>query len=139
MARKYVMKKRLDKAYENYEKRYDAMEESLAKRGYKMLDEKLTRREYEMVRATQIDNGVTTNINRTIVSNQAYEYSQETARRFKATAKKYNLDWKDKSITDLRQGAIDVSDINAKLKEEHPDWTGKDRQKYISQEVFGSD
>ena len=139
MARKYDMKKRLDKAYENYEKRYDAMAESLAKRGYEMADTKLNKREYEMVRTAYINDGVTKNINQTIVSDQAYEYSQKTARRFKKTAKKFNLEWKDKSITELRKGEIDVSAINDILKEEYPDWTGTQRQQYISYEVFGSD
>lgn len=139
MARKYSMKRRLDKAYENYIKRYDAKKKSLAKRGYEMADKKLTKREYNMVRTAYIEDGVTENINQTIVSDQAYEYSQKTARRFKATAEKFDLDWKDKSITELRKGGIDVSEINEKLKEEFPEMTGIERQKYISYEVFGSD
>lgn len=139
MARKYNMGRRLDKAYENYIKRYDAKKKSLAKRGYDMADKKLTKREYEMVRTAYINDGVTENINQTIVSDQAYEYSQKTARRFKATAEKFDLEWKNKSITELRKGGIDVSQINEILKEEYPDWTGTQRQQYISYEVFGSD
>ena len=47
--------------------------------------------------------------------------------------------WKNKTITQLRKGGIDVSEINTLLKDQHPEWTGKERQEYISYEVFGSD
>lgn len=137
--RKYKMDKRLEKAYENYKKRYDAKKKSLKKRGYEMADKKLNKREYEMVRKAYQDEGVKENINQTIVADQAYEYSQKTARRFKATAEKFDLSWKDMSITELRKGGIDVSEINDILKDEYPDWTGTQRQEYISYEVFGSD
>ena len=131
--------KRLDNAYANYKKRYREAKKMLKKKGYEMADTMLTKREYKMVRQAYIDEGQTININQTIVADQKYEYSQKTARRFKATAEKYNLDWKDKSITELRKGGVDVSEINDLLKEEYPDWTGKQRQEYISYEVFGSE
>lgn len=131
--------KRLENAYANYVKRYNAKKESLKKRGYEMADTMLNKTEYEMVRKAYQDEGVKININQTIVSDQAYEYSQKTARRFKATAEKFDLEWKNKSITELRKGGIDVSEINDILKEEYPDWTGYQRQQYISYEVFGSD
>ena len=115
--RKYSMDKRIEKAYLNYEKRYEAKKKSLEGRGYMMADKKLTRREYEMVRKAYVESGVEKNINQTIVSDQAYEYSQKTARQMKATATKFNLDWKDKTITELRKGSIDVSGINNSLKE----------------------
>lgn len=132
-------KKRLENAYANYKKRYRAKKKSLQKRGYEMADTMLNKREYEMVRKAYQNEGVKININQTIVADQAYEYSQKTARRFKATAEKFDLEWKDKSITELRKGGIDVSQINEILKEEYPDWTGIQRQQYISYEVFGSD
>ena len=138
--RKYTLKAKLDKAYENYKKRYKAKQKSLKKRGYKMADKKmLTKREYKMVRTALVDEGRETNINQTIVSMQAYEYSQKTARQFKKVAEEYDLEWKDKTITQLRKGEIDVSSINDMLKEMYPDWTGYQRQEYISYEVFGSD
>ena len=137
--RKYTLGKRLDKAYANYVKRYEAKEAQMAKRGYKMSDTKLTEREYRMVRKAYQNEGITKNINQTIVSDQAYEYSQKTARRFKATAEKFDLSWKEMSITELRKGGVDVSEINDLLKELYPDWTGYQRQEYISYEVFGSD
>ena len=137
--RKYTMSKRLEKAYENYSNRYDKKKASIERRGYKMADRKLNRREYEMVRKAYVAEGRETNINQTIVADQTYEYSQKTARRFKATAEKFDLSWKDKSITELRKGAVDVSEINEILKEQNPDWTGSQRQQYISYEVFGSD
>lgn len=117
MSRKYSMDKRIEKAYQNYIKRYDAKKASLERRGYGMADKKLNKREYEMVRKAYTESGVDKNINQTIVADQAYEYSQKTARQMKSTAKKFNLDWKDKSITELRKGEIDVSGINNSLKE----------------------
>lgn len=148
--RKYKMSKRLEKAYENYTKRYEAKKKSLSKRGYEMADKKLNQREYEMVREAYINEGVSENINQTIVSDQAYEYSQKTARRFKATAKKFDLEWKSMSITELRKGGIDVSELNDRLKEMSeeeleelysilPANVKHTRQGYISYEVFGSD
>lgn len=131
--------KRLDNAYANYVKRYEAKKAMLKKKGYTMADTKLSRREYEMVRKAYINEGRKTNINQTIVADQTYEYSQKTARQFKKVAQEYNLEWKDKSITELRKGEIDVSGINELLKEMYPDWTGTQRQEYISYEVFGSD
>lgn len=131
--------KRLDNAYANYVKRYEAKKAMLKKKGYRMADTKLSRREYEMVRRAYINEGRKTNINQTIVADQTYEYSQKTARQFKKVAQEYNLEWKDKSITELRKGEIDVSGINELLKEMYPDWTGNQRQEYISYEVFGSD
>ncbi|MBO7079076.1 MAG: hypothetical protein J6W64_04640 [Bacilli bacterium] len=136
---KKTKSKRLDNAYANYKKRYKAKMKSLKRRGYEMADTMLNKREYLMVRKAYQEEGVTQNINQTIVSDQAYEYSQKTARRFKATAEKYGLEWKNKSITELRKGEIDVSTINEILKEEYPDWTGYQRQQYISYEVFGSE
>jgi hypothetical protein len=104
-----------------------------------MADTMLSRREYEMVRKAYVNEGHKTNINQTIVADQAYEYSQKTARQFKKVAEEYDLEWKDKSITELRKGEIDVSGINNLLKEIYPEWTGSQRQQYISYEVFGSD
>ena len=139
MSRKYSMKNRLSKAYDNYKKRYKTAKKQLKKKGYEMADTMLNKKEYLMVREAYIDEGVTTNINQTIVSAQKYEYSQKTAQQFKKTAKKFDLSWKDISITELRKGGIDVSEINERLKEEFPKMTGKERSKYISHEVFGSD
>lgn len=139
MARKYVLNKRLDKAYENYLKRYKAKQKMLRKKGFEMADTKLNKREYQMVRDAYIREGRKNNINQTIVSDQAYEYSQKTAKQFKKVAMEYDLEWKNKSITQLRKGEIDVSGINNLLKELYPDWSGKQRQEYISYEVFGSE
>ena len=104
-----------------------------------MASEIMTKREYLRIRDIYQREVTTTNINQTIVADQAYEYSQKTARQFKKVAEKYDLDWKDKSITQLRKGEIDVSAINEMLKEEYPEWTGTQRQEYISYEVFGSE
>lgn len=137
MARKST--KRLDNSYTNYVKRYKAKRKMLHKKGFEMADTMLTKREYQMVKDAYIRAGRKTNINQTIVSDQAYEYSQKTARQFKKVAEEYDLEWKDKSITELRKGEIDVSGINDMLKEMYPEWTGSDRRDYISYEVFGSE
>lgn len=137
--RKYTLKARLDKAYENYKKRYRKKKKMLKKKGYDMASEMMTKREYIRIRDIYQREVTTTNINQTIVSDQTYEYSQKTARQFKKVAEEFNLDWKDKSITQLRKGEIDVSSINEMLKEKYPDWTGTQRQEYISYEVFGSE
>ena len=139
MARKYNMTKRLDKAYANYKSRYKQKQKQLAKKGYNMVSRMLTKREYMFNRQAYVNEGITTNINQTMVSEQAYEYSQKTARRFKKTAQEHNLKWKDKSIMDIMKGDINVSEINEWLKETYIDWTGMDRQKWISHEVFGSE
>ena len=136
---KTTKSKRLDNAYANYKKRYREAKTQLKKKGYDMADTMLTKREYRMVRTAYVEKGQTTNINQTIVSDQKYEYSQKTARRFKATAEKYNLSWRDMSITELRKGGIDVVELNEVLKESYPDWTGTERQQWISYEVFGSE
>lgn len=160
--KKYSMENRLKKAYKNYSERYDKKAASLKKKGLQMMDKKLNEKEYLMNREGYINEGVTTNINQTMVAAQAYAYSAETARRFKkiakeAEAKGKELSWKDLSLSELRQGGrikeidsfndviyeegldVDVSSLNEDLKAEHPGWTGKQRQKYISHEVFGSD
>lgn len=137
--RKYTLRARLDKAYENYKKRYKAKKKMLKKKGYEMASDMMTKREYLRIRDIYQREVTTININQTIVADQAYEYSQKTARQFKRVAEEYDLEWKDKSITQLRKGEIDVSAINTLLKEIYPDWTGYDRQQYISYEVFGSE
>ena len=145
--------KRLDNAYANYKKRYKEKQTSLRKRGYEMADTMLTRREYEMVRKAYVDNGRKENINQTIVADQAYEYSQKTARQFKQVAEKFDLPWQDQGITELRKGTIDVSAMNNRLKEleendpeafealfaELPAAIKHTRQGFISYEVFGSE
>lgn len=147
--KKYSMEKRLKKAYENYKKRYEAKAAQLAKKGYVMADTKLTEREYNMVREAYTEKGINININQTIVADQTYEYSQKTARQMKATAKKFDLNWKDTSILDLRKGKVDVSGINNKLNnmsdkerkdlfDELPDDVKHTNQGYISWTIYGS-
>ena len=136
---KRIKSKRLENAYANYKKRYKEAEKQLAKKGYKMASDMMNKREYQRIRDIYKREVTTTNINQTIVADQKYEYSQKTARQFKATAEKFNLDWKDKSITELRKGGVDVSAINEALKEQYPEWTGYQRQEYISYEVFASE
>ncbi len=126
-------------AYINYKRRYRAKEKSMKRRGLEMADRILNRAEYEMVRAEAVAEGRTININQTIVSNQQYEYSQDIARQFKRVSEEFDLEWKNLSITDIRTGKIDVSGLNDMLKERFPEMTGRQRAKWISYEVFGSE
>lgn len=135
----YLSKKQMHNAYINYKRRYRAKEKSMKRRGLEMADRILNRAEYEMVRAEAVAEGRTININQTIVSNQQYEYSQDIARQFKRVSEEYDLEWKNLTITQIRTGDIDVSGINNELKERFPEMTGKQRAKWISHEVFGSE
>ena len=126
-------------AYINYKRRYRAKEKSMKRRGLEMADRMLNKAEYEMVRAEAVADGLTININQTIVSNQQYEYSQDIARQFKRVSEEFDLEWKNLTITQIRTGEIDVSGLNDMLKEKFPQMTGKQRQKWISYEVFGSE
>ena len=135
----YLSKKQMHNAYINYKRRYRAKEKSMRRRGLEMADRMLNKAEYEMVRAEAVSEGVTININQTIVSNQQYQYSQDIARQFKRVSEEYNLEWKNLTITQIRTGEIDVSGLNDMLKERFPQMTGKQRQQWISYEVFGSE
>ena len=126
-------------AYINYKRRYRAKEKSMKRRGLEMADRMLNRSDYELARAMIVADGVEININQTIVSEQQYEYSQDVARRFKRVSKQYDLEWKDKTITQIRMGEVDVSGLNDMLKEQFPEMTGKQRAKWIGHEVFGSE
>lgn len=141
-SRRYSLsKKRADNAYKNYVKRYRAKQKSLNKRGLEMESRKMTKREYLAVREDMVTTyGVTQNINQTIVSDQAYEYDREIARRLREAAEEYDLSWKGTKIRDLRQGkGIDLSELNERLKLEIGDaGFGKIRAKKISHDVFGS-
>ena len=135
----YLSKKQMHNAYINYKRRYRAKAKSMKRRGLEMADRMLNRAEYEMVRAEIVSEGITININQTIVSNQQYEYSQSIARQFKKVSEEYDLEWKNLTITQIRTGEIDVSGFNNMLKEKFPEMTGKQRAKWISHEVFGSE
>lgn len=135
----YLSKKQMHNAYINYKRRYRAKEKSMKRRGLEMADKMLNKAEYEMVRAEAVADGLTININQTIVSNQQYEYSQDIARQFKRVSEEFDLEWKNLTITQIRTGEIDVSGLNDMLKEKFPQMTGKQRQQWISYEVFGSE
>ena len=135
----YLSKKQMHNAYINYKRRYRAKEKSMKRRGLEMADRMLNRSDYELARAMAVADGITININQTIVSEQQYEYSQDVARRFKRVSEQYDLEWKDKTITQIRNGDVDVSGLNNMLKEQFPEMTGKQRAKWIGHEVFGSE
>jgi hypothetical protein len=135
----YLSKKQMHNAYINYKRRYRAKEKSMKRRGLEMADRMLNRSDYELARAMAVADGITININQTIVSEQQYEYSQDVARRFKRVSEQYDLEWKDKTITQIRTGDVDVSGLNDMLKEQFPEMTGKQRAKWIGHEVFGSE
>lgn len=139
--RKYTMTKRLDAAYKNYKKRYRAKAKSMKKRGLEMESRMLKKDEYFSRRYEMVhDEGRTTNINQTIVSEQSFKYSEKTARHLKNFAKENGLDTKDLTIAEIRQGKglpEELIKLNEQLKEQG--LSGKERQEYISYEVFGSE
>ena len=144
--RKYTLNKRLDKAYETYVKLYRAKAAQMARKGYEMRDTMLNRREYVMNREAYKNEGVKININRKIVSDQAYEYSLKTARKLRKFAtenesklnnflskeqkevlKLGNAEIRNVPIDELRQGKglasylVTVNDALHNLKENNPD------------------
>ena len=140
--RKYTMSKRMDAAYENYKKRYRAKAKAMKKRGLEMESPMMNKREYKMVRKAYVEQeGVKTNINQTIVSDQQYKYSEKTARHLKKWSKENKrADTKDLSIAEIRQGKglpEELVKLNEELKGQG--LSGKERQEYISYEVFGSE
>lgn len=126
------------RSYDNYVKRYKAKEKKLKEKGFEMASKKLSKRDYERAKRLLKDSGVDTNINQTIVSEQAYEYNRATARRFRKIAKEKDLEWEEKSELEIMKGEVDVSAYNNWLKENHPDMTGYDRRNRISHDIFGS-
>ena len=139
--RKYTMSKRMDAAYKNYKERYRAKAKAMKRRGLKMESPMMNKREYKMVRKAYVEQeGVKTNINQTIVSDQQYKYSDKTARHLKKFAKEHDLDTKKLSIAEIRQGKglpAELSKLNEELKEQG--LSGRERRDYISYEVFGSE
>lgn len=144
--RKYTLNKRLDKAYETYVKLYRAKAAQMARKGYEMRDEMLNKREYAMNREAYVNDGVKININRKIVSDQAYEYSLKTARKLRKFAtenesklnnflskeqkevlKLGNAEIRNVPIDELRQGKglasylATVNDALHDLKKKNPD------------------
>lgn len=138
--RKYTMTKRMDAAYENYKKRYRTKQKSMRRRGLEMESRMLKKSEYLSVRAEKVRDGVEININQTIVSEQSYKYSEKTARHLKKFAKEHGLETGDLTIAEIRQGKglpDELIKLNEELKEQG--LSGKERQEYISYEVFGSE
>ena len=145
MARAYNMRSRMEKAYSNYVKLYRQKEASLERRGFNMAAPLLDRDAYEMLRDTLVRNGLKININKTIVSKEAYTRTLLSAKKLKEAGKKYDTSWKDLSIAQIRANVMadDISDFivefDKQLKEQYPGITGKQRAQYISYEVFGSE
>lgn len=131
------MAKRSTTSYRDYVKKYRKMEERLNKKGLVPESQMMNKKLYQEVKREMKADGVTTNINRTIVQEQSYQYSYKTARRWRETAKKYDLDWESAKISELRSGAIDVSKLNEILKDEG--FTGKERAGIIGHDIFGSE
>ena len=135
------MRKRLDKAYANYKKRYKAKQKLMREKGLEMESRMLKKKEYLSRREEMVKyEGITTNINQTLVQEQQYKYSQRTARHLKSFAKEHGLETGKLSISAIRQGQglpEELIRLNEELKEQG--LSGKERQEYISYEVFGSE
>lgn len=129
---------RKDKGYEAYKKLYKEKKKQLKKKGFAMADTMLNKKEWHMVWESYKEENPR-NVNRRIVTEQSYEYSDKFAKNLKRIAKEKGLDeYKGLSYTQIRKGAVDISKMNEELKSLFPDWTGAMRAAYFSHEVFGS-
>ena len=144
--REYLSPKQMRAAYRNYMNRYEAQEAKMLRRGERMNDEMMTFGSYKATRRAYVEDLQSRgkrviNINQSIVSDQQYEFSRLQARGIKDIAETYNIEnLKDQSILKLRSGQAirneDLSLINNALKEAHPDWTGAQRARFITDNVF---
>lgn len=74
-----------------------------------------------------------------LAKEQAYKYSWKTAKRWKKTAREYDLEWDDEfSVRELANAAVDVSALNDALKAQGIS-NSYDRAKIIGEEFFGVD
>ena len=130
----------MTKLYKDYVAKYKAQEEKLAQKGLAMRAGMMGKKMYKSMRRAYKDDGVTTNINKRIVSDQTYQYSYRVGQAMRRYAKENVEELKDVKIREFRQGLIiDLSAINEKLKEEIGDvGFGKQRAKRIAHDVFGS-
>lgn len=129
------------KAYQNYVDRYIEKEAIMERHGTQMYDSRpLTFDEYLAARDALIDEGVEININQTLVSRQQYEYTMAQGRALRDTARELGLDIGNEKLINLRGGGAiryeDLTLINNKLKELHPEWSGIQRAQYITDNIF---
>lgn len=142
MSRKYNVENRLQKAYQRYLEEYRTRSQKWVKRGHKLADPmEMSYNDYVMNRDLQKSLGVAPgNVNRVLVSNQLYEYSQETAKNILEQLNELNLN--DKmgkiSIRGLRGGLAGkaLSLINEELKKDPNFSSGYDRAQYIKEHVY---
>lgn len=116
--RTYTLGKRLDKAYDNYVKRYNKKREEMNKKGFEMADRQLNFSEYKAVREALTRDGIKININQTLVSEQAYVYSLKTARNLRKFAKENTekleglLSDEQKEVLKLKENSIENVSID---------------------------
>lgn len=139
---------RMRKSYRNYVKRYKEKEVIMKKRGLTMASDKMTYREYKMTREAYKNEGYTTNINQTIVSDQQYEFSQGQARALKEAAKEMSLSFRNESIAKIRRGSTErnalLKELNENMKElaeRYPNIyeefaTGSNRAQWFKDNIF---
>ena len=142
----YLSPKQMRAAYRNYMYRYEVQEQKMLRRGQRMNDEMMTFGSYKATRRAYVEDLQSRgkrviNINQSIVSDQQYEFSRLQARGIKDIAESYGIEsLKDQSILRLRSGQSirneDLSLINNALREQHPDWTGAQRARFITDNVF---
>lgn len=133
--------------YESYKKAYRKKQNTLTKKGLQMYDSMLTKSEFEAVyEATRADlkqlvkegkRAVIGNVTQTIVTEQAYEYSQAQG---KALAKYAEETGQKLTQQQIRAGQLDWSmleDRQIELREQGIH--GKELNRMIGQEFFGSE
>lgn len=142
-----LSKKQMERAYKNYQDRYEAQAQKMRNKGLAMHDKReLTFSEYKMTRRAFVDElraagRPIININQTIVSKQQYEFSMEQARGIREAGSKLGLDLQSQSLVSIRGGRKvrneDLSLINNALKEEYPQLSGVERAQWIKENIFG--
>lgn len=147
MAKKRGSYKSTLRGYDAYAHLYEEKRKDFARRGYQMASPKMSKIEYEAtyeayrnVRQGDVDLGkrkTIGDINREIVKNQSYEYTERQARGYKAYLAKSGQKAK---INDIRAGMINWDLIEKRRDELALDGaTQSIIASTISQEFFGSE
>ena len=130
------------KEYNRYLRNYRQKRKKLEDKGLTPYDSiEYSYQEYFTLKKSLQEDGYD-NIQRNLIQKQLYKYSYETVMAMRKAAREKNRDdILELSVEQFRTGEdfdLDfLSDINEALKEEHPEWTGKGRAKWIRKEWFG--
>lgn len=137
----YLAAKRKSEYY-RYLRTFKKKRTALENRGVTPYDSvALTYTQYFAAKGAMLETKGASNIQRNIIQKQLYKFSYNSSVLLRQAAKKYDANFKDLSLADIRTGKeFDLSflsDINNELKREFPKMTGKERASWIRREWFG--